>query len=325
MSSIYRCTVCGRLTAMSLCPRCEAGTERYTPTLEEMHAAAVSCYGTSGAACTTSTAISLTVADINALARQNGAVSASAAISQHAAATSRSVAELQVMVVSLLEENVALRDEVQRNRRQMLRSARDVRELHAAYKLMRQKDLDGTGGLKGGSQGPRGVGEVENPDQELMGAALQQPQGVAAETVTCPSSEDSSVPPKVPTESQTSAEDVAALHAEVSRLQSALALKTQQLDDLWEYAECAEKQVQDLLQRLGHVQGILHEESQNSARLSRHLENVENSPEDIGSFISLRDRSSAPQRTPSNSTTQSPFASVGQRECLKRSAIAHGG
>ncbi|KAG5471212.1 hypothetical protein CUR178_02523 [Leishmania enriettii] len=304
MSSIYRCDACGRLTAMSLCPRCEVSTEHYVPILKEIHAVTGSGYGAPAAVCTTSTAISLTIADINSLARQSDTVSASAVVSrQTAVTTSRSVAELQGMVASLLQENAELREKLQRNRRQMLRSARDVRDLHASYKLMRQKDLDRMDVLNRESQRLRKVFEMQNHAQELVEAASSRSQSAAAATAPCPLSEDSPCPPKVPVEPETAEEDVAVLHAEVARLRSALALKTQQLDDLWSHAERAENHVQDLLQRLGHVQDIVHEESRYSARLSRRLEHVEKSPEDIVSFIPLRDRSSAAQQIRSRPIT----------------------
>ncbi|TPP43897.1 hypothetical protein CGC21_21480 [Leishmania donovani] len=326
MSSLYRCNACGRLTTMSLCPRCEASTERYTLPLEEMRTTAGSGAGAFDAAHAIPTAVPLTVADIDALARRDGAVSSGAVISQQSTvASSRSVAELEAVVQSLQQENAELRERLERDRRQMLRSAMDVRDLHASQKQIRQRDLDRIEWLHCDNQRLRKMLEMQGSAHELANAVPPQPQAAAPPTAPPPSSEGLRSLPEVPVELNAMEEDMPALEAEVVRLRGALALKTQHLDDLQGHAERAEGYVQDLLRKLEHVQGIVREERDNCARRSEHLASAEQPLEDIVSVVSLRDYSSATQLTGPNSTTQSPFATVGRREHIKRAAAVHGG
>lgn len=326
MSSLYRCNACGRLTTMSLCPRCEVSTERYTLPLEEMRAAVGSGASASAAACAIPKAVSLTVADIDTLARRDGAVSSDAVISQQGTVTSsRSMAELEAVVQALQQENAELRERLERDRRQMLRSAMDVRDLHASQKEIRQRDLDHIEWLHCDNQRLRKILEMQGSAQELADAVPPQPPAAAPATALCPSSGGLRSLAEMPAELKAVEEDTPALQAEVVRQRAAQALKTQHLGDLWGHAERAESYVQDLLQKLEHVQRIVREESDNCARRSEHLECAEQPLEDIVSFVSLRDHSSATQLTGPNSTAQSPFAAVGRGEHIKRAAAVHGG
>ncbi|CAG9580535.1 hypothetical protein LMJF_32_3850 [Leishmania major strain Friedlin] len=291
-----------------------------------MRTAVGSGAGASAAARAIPTAVPLTVADIDALARRDGVVSSDAVVSQQGTvASSRSVAELQAVVQSLQQENAELRERLERDRRQMLRSAMDVRDLHASQKQIRQRDLDRIEWLYCDNQRLRKILEMQGSAQELAGVLSPQPPAAAPATAHRPSLEGLRPLPEVPVELNAIEEEMPALEAEVVHLRGALVLKTQHLDDLWGHAERAEGYVQDLLQKLEHVQGIVREESDSCARRSKHLESTDQPLEDIVSFVSLRDHSSATQLTGPSSTTPFPFATVGRCEHIKRAAAVHGG
>ncbi|AIO01279.1 hypothetical protein LPMP_323980 [Leishmania panamensis] len=287
-----------------------------------MRAAVSSSDGPSEAAQRTPAAVSLTVADVNALSSRGDAASVGAAVGQRGALTpSRSVGELESVVESLLQENATLREKLQRDRRQMLRSAMDIRDLHASHKWIRQKDLSRMDGLYRENQRLREMLKTQDSTQGAVDSMLPHPPAATASRSSLQSLCSS---PEVPAEVKAMGEDMSALQAEVVRLRSSLALKTQHLDDLWKHAERAECYVQDLLQKLGYMQVIVREESCSSARLSHHLESVEHPLEDIASFVTLRGRSSSAQPTTSYTTAESSFATLGRQEYVKRVASVEG-
>ncbi|GET91723.1 hypothetical protein, unknown function [Leishmania tarentolae] len=326
MSSLYRCNACERLTTMSLCPRCEVSTEGYTLTPEEMRTVVGSGARASSPASAIQTVVPLTAADIDVLAGRDSAVSAGAVASQQSAERpSRSVEELEAIVRSLQEENAELREKLQRDRRQMLRSAMDVRDLHACQKEMRQRDLDRIERLHDDNQRLRKILEMQGTTQGLTDGVLPKPSEAALTTVLSPLSRGPGSLLETPLERKTMEQDLPALQAEVVRLRSALAFKTQHLEDLWERAGLAESYVQGVLQKLQQVQGIVREESESCSQRLRHLESAEEPLKDSAPFAPMRDRSRETQQAKSHFSGQSPFATVAWSEHIKPAATVHEG
>ncbi|KAG5496446.1 hypothetical protein JKF63_02748 [Porcisia hertigi] len=289
MSTLRRCNPCGRLTTLSLCPHCGIHTVHYAATLKDVIRLVDGSDLTSSAAHTPLTDLPLTITDIDALAMQGITVSADTILSAERDVTTRSVAELEAILSSLRRENDGLRKKLQCSRRQILRSAMDVRDLHASYKQMRQESLNHIDELNRENMRLKTMLQAQNSNNEPVNVPLlQQPTPTAADA-HLPSSPHLTSSPRVSVVSQSMEEDIPGLNAEVVSLRSALALKTQHLDDLWERAERAEHCVEDLLRRLELTKNIVRNESSNSIRLSRHLESVGRPPEDIVSFMAQRD------------------------------------